>query len=233
MRKIRYFLSNVNILNILLAGVLIAVAYFTFSPGASVRVRHRKPVIKKSADKKPAEAKKAAQDEKNPFPTDYMIVAEQNLFHPDRKIPEQKTQKQVVVLPKPDFVLDGTLITDDLKIAFMEDKKAPVSTPGRSNRQTPLKIGNSLSGFTLMEIDKDKVVMQRGEEKMVVALESPEKSKIRQTQQTATARPGSPPAISQQGAAARPAPSVAPAPSREGRNPPRRGFFQNLLNRRR
>jgi hypothetical protein len=236
MRKIRYFLGNVNILNILLAGILIAVAYFTFSPGSSIRVRHRKPVVKKTADKKPGEAKKAAQNEKIPFPTDYMIIAEQNLFHPDRKIPEQKTQKQAVVLPKPDFVLDGTLITDDLKIAFMEDRKAPVSTPGRSNRQTPLKIGNSLSGFTLMEIDKDKVVMQRGEEKMVVALESPEKSKTRQAQQTPSAPQGfRPPQATPAGAVRQGAgvPSPAPAQQQNPRQQNATQRFLNMFNRRR
>jgi hypothetical protein len=228
MRKIRYFLSNVNILNILLAGILVAVAYFTFSPGSSIRVRHRKTVVKKTADKKPGEAKKTAQDEKNP--TDYMIIAEQNLFHPDRKIPEQKTQKQAVALPKPDFVLDGTLITDDMKIAFMEDKKAPVSTPGRANRQTPLKIGNSLSGFTLMEIDKDKVVMQRGEEKMVVALESPEKSKTRQSQQTPSAPQGfRPPQATPAGAVRQGAGVPSPAPAQQ-QNPRQR--FLNMFNRR-
>ncbi|MEJ2697487.1 MAG: hypothetical protein P8013_12670 [Candidatus Sulfobium sp.] len=191
MQRIRYLLSNVNIINILLAGGVVAVAYFTFFPGQPAKVTYRKPVAQKTAvDQKPAAAKKGLQDEKNPFPTDYMVIADQNLFHPDRKIPEQKDQtKQADALPEPDFVLDGTLITDQLKMAFMEDKKSPVNTPGRPNRQTALKIGDSLSGFTLTEIERDKVVMQRGEEKMVVALEDPEKAKTRHYSQKTPAPP--------------------------------------------
>lgn len=222
MGKIRYLLSNINSVNVLLAGILIVVAYFTFFPGSSVTVKYKKPVTKKNAAaQKPGEVKRGHHDEKNPFPTDYMVIAEENLFHPDRKIPEQKQdQKEAAPLPKPDFVLDGTLITDDLKMAFMEDKKAPVNTPGRPNRQTPLRIGESLSGYILKEIDKDQVVMQRGEEKMVVALEGPEKGKTRHYSQTTandqkpkpvTPRPGTsgvtrptPPGAVQQGRAASP-----------------------------
>lgn len=180
MQKIKYFLSNINLANILLAGLLVAVSFFTFSPGSGVRARDNKPVAKRAAaDKKPAASEKTAQDEKNTSPADYMVVAEENLFNPSRKIPEQKDQKPSAPLSKPEFVLDGTLITHNMKIAFMEDRKAPVNTPGRPNRQTPLKIGDAMSGFTLMQIDKDQVVMQRGEDKIVVALESKEKDKTR------------------------------------------------------
>jgi hypothetical protein len=235
MRKIRYLLSNINLVNILLAGILIAFAYFTFFPGSSVRVSYKKPVAaKKTAEKKPAEVKKGAQDEKNPFPTDYVVIAEQNVFHPDRKIPEQKDEKQEAALPTPEFVLDGTLITDDLKMAFMEDKKAPVNTPGRPNRQTSLKIGDSLSGFTLMEIDKDKVVMQRGEEKMVVALEDQEKSKTRHYSQPATtaAPPGSqsefhPPRSTP--AQAVPQRAATPQPATPGQKQNARQRFMNIF----
>jgi hypothetical protein len=232
MRKIRYLLSNINLINILLAGTLIAFAYSTFFPGSSVRVRYKKPaVVKKTAENKPAEVKKGARDEKNPSPADYVVIAEQNVFHPDRKIPEQKDQKQEAALPKPDFVLDGTLITDDLKTAFMEDKKAPVNTPGRPNRQTALKVGDSLSGFTLMEIDKDKVVMQRGEEKMVVALEDQEKSKTRQSQQAAAiAPPGSPSQLPQStppGAVRQRA--VTPRPATPGQPQNTRQRFLNMF----
>lgn len=235
MQKIRYLLSNINLANILLAGGLIAVAYFTFFAASSVRVKYKRPVVKKAAvDKKPAEVKKVAQDEKNPSPADYMVVAEQNLFNPGRKIPEQKDQKQAAPLPKPDFVLDGTLMTNGMKIAFMEDKKAPVNTPGRPNRQTALRMGDSLSGFTLTEIDVDKVVMQRGEEKVVVALDSAEKDKTRHHSETAAAAPGSAPGP------ARPIPpgavrqkAAGPTPTPAARQAARNKFFKMFKSMRR
>ena len=110
---------------------------------------------------------------------DYVVVADENLFHPERRIPPEK--KAEAVLPKPEFVLFGTLIAPNLSIAYMEDKKAPVTTPGRGNRQTTLKKGELLSGFTLKEIMKDKVVMARGEETIQVSLENPGSPKKRET----------------------------------------------------
>jgi len=78
------------------------------------------------------------------FPvTDDAVIREKNLFHPERKIPpEQQPEK---VTPKPDAFLYGTLIADDASYAFIEDKKAPYSTPGRGKRQTILKKGDHLT----------------------------------------------------------------------------------------
>lgn len=179
MARIRYLLSNINVMNVLLAAVLLVAAYFTFLHSPSVKTVRVKQTVKKVApDKKSAGTKKAVQDDKTPFPTDYAVIAEQNLFHPDRKIPEKKEEKKPgPPEPKPDFVLDGVIVTGDMKIAFMEDKKQPVNTPGRPNRQTPLKIGESMSGYMLMEIDEDKVVMRKGDDRIVVDLINPKKTR--------------------------------------------------------
>lgn len=133
------------------------------------------------------ENEKEKKDSISLSPADYMVVAEQNPFHPERKIPvEKKAEKP---LTKPEFVLYGTLITDDISITYMEDLKAPVSTPGRGKRQSPLRIGQSLSGFTLKEIEPEKVVMVRGEERMTVYLNDPNTQKKRETVVAAT-QPG-------------------------------------------
>jgi hypothetical protein len=96
------------------------------------------------------------------------MVGENNLFHPERIIPaEKKEEKQ---LPKPEVVLYGTTISDDLKIAYLEDLKAPKSTPGRGRRQLSLRKGDSLGGFILKEISTDKIVMVRGEEVLTVSI---------------------------------------------------------------
>jgi len=87
--------------------------------------------------------------------------------------------KEAQPLPKPDFVLYGTLISDDTNIAYMEDKKSPNSTPGREKRQTPLKQGDSMSGFTLKELSEDRVIMARGEERLTVFLIDTQKPKQR------------------------------------------------------
>lgn len=118
-----------------------------------------------------------------PSPADYHAVSDENLFHPERKIPAEK--KQEPELPKPEFVLYGTMVGDELNIAYLEDLKAKRSTPGRGVRQTALKQGDSLSGFILKEIQSEKIVMVRGEEVMTVYVRDPQRKKPRQ-QSTAT-----------------------------------------------
>ncbi len=179
----RQFLKNLNLLNLLLLGLLIILARYVIYPAPE-------PGLKPILPAQQTETVENSSDEKNSIPSssaDYMIIAEQNPFHPERKIPVEKKAEQP--LPIPDFVLYGTLITDDLSIAYMEDLKSPLSTPGRGKRQTPLKIGQSLSGFTLKEIEAEKVVMVRGDERMTVYLNDPNTPKKREAA-IASAAPG-------------------------------------------
>jgi hypothetical protein len=219
MKTLRYLLRSINLINIVFAAAVIFFADYMVLPFFNKGVRVTPPVAGKTLSQDSISAEKPA-DEKTPSPSDYMIIADQNLFHPERKIPVPKVEAPP--LPKPDFVLYGTLMTGDLKIAYMEDKKSPQSTPGREKRQTPLKIGDSMSGFTLKEIDKDRVMMQRGEEKMVVALENPLHPKSRES----VTAPGAPavapgaPGVRQPGVGNAPAsmPQPAPAPSQVAPN---------------
>jgi len=72
------------------------------------------------------------------------------------------------------------MISNDLSLAYLEDLKAPRNTPGRGKRQVALKKGDSLSGFVLKEIETDKITMVRGEEKLIVAMNDPQKAKARE-----------------------------------------------------
>ena len=200
-------LKNFNLLNcILVAAVLVFTFSFLLPQRDSNLAIVPSPLKKKPVEKTQTEPPKA----QNPSPMDYVVVADENLFHPERRIPPEK--KAEAVLPKPEFVLFGTLIAPNLSIAYMEDKKAPVTTPGRGNRQTTLKKGELLSGFTLKEIMKDKVVMARGEETIQVPLENPGSPKKRETLQTTPGpqpqTPGMPGSFPT--AAGQPRPPVAP-----------------------
>lgn len=191
---IKGLLRHLNILNLILIGLLVIFARYALYPTPEPKVK----VIPQPRQQSIVEEAIEEKESPSSSPADYMVIAEQNLFHPERKIPvEKKAEKP---LPKPEFVLYGTLITDDLSIAYMEDKKSPVSTPGRGNRQTPLKVGQSLSGFTLKEIEAEKVVMVRGEEIMTVYLSDPSAPKKRETAEAIPqhpAIPGKPPSATQ------------------------------------
>jgi type II secretory pathway component PulC len=193
MDKAKYLLKNLNLMNIILIGIVASFVSYAILPLRGINVKYV-PSAPKGLSSSAADEKEKHEEIKPPSPNDYNIVAEQNLFHPERKIPVPKVA--AAPLPKPDFVLYGTLITDDLQIAYMEDKKVPQSTPGRGKRQTAVRQGDLISGFILKQIEKDSVVMTRGDETLIVQLK--DTLKVRDTAAvTATAaqpqQPTSPP----------------------------------------
>ena len=204
--NLKGLLRNVNLLNILLITGGLVFTHFTLVPLTETDSRYLPPAVKSKAEEKKI---KEATPLQALSPNDYAGIGDQNLFHPDRKIPPEK--KELPPLPMPEFVLFGTLVTPDLSLAYLEDKKAPVSTPGRGARQTALKKGETLSGFTLKEILADRVVMTRGEDTLTVLLTDPKAPKGREgTMPAGTARP---PTAGVPSPAARPAaPGAATAP---------------------
>ncbi len=180
MHKLNLLLRNISLLNIILIVSAFLLADYVVLPLLNVKVKYIPAASKKVLTVKEAEP---AQSQ-TPSPSDYTIIAEQNLFHPERKIPPEK--KEEASVPKPEFVLYGTLITDNVSFAYLEDKKSPRTTPGRGKRQTALKKGDTMSGFTLKEIDQDKVVMVRGEETLVVKVIDTNVKKDREVVSTPT-----------------------------------------------
>ncbi|HEX8949127.1 MAG TPA: hypothetical protein VF790_09210 [Dissulfurispiraceae bacterium] len=178
-----YFLRSINVVNIVLAAAVVLSAKYMVLPLIGAEAKYTPPQVKTAAS---AAEEKAAQAGPLSAP-DYAMVAEKNPFHPERKIPAEKAAAgpgaaAAQPQPKPEFVLYGTLITDGKGFAYMEDKRSPRSTPGRGKRMTVLRKGDSLSGFMLKDIGKDKVVMARGGEDIVVYLN--------ETKQRTTELPG-------------------------------------------
>ncbi len=166
---IRYILKSINTLNLLLAAMLLLMAGYVFLPliragvTVSVTAPQAKPAAKQAESQQvPAEQLVSAAD--------YIVISDRNLFHPERIIPIEKKEDEKP-LPKPDFVLYGTLIDGETKLAFMDDLKAPYTTPGRGKRQRVIAQGGNLSGYVLSEVHEDRVVMVRGEEKIPVILD--------------------------------------------------------------
>jgi hypothetical protein len=169
--RLNTIVRNINLLNIVLIATIAAFAAYLLPPLLNVQVKYTLPSPKKAAEEEeenPAEAQP-------PEAMEYMVIAEQNIFHPERKIPVEK--KEDKPLPKPEFVLYGTLITGDTKLAFIDDMKSAQASPGRGKRQRALNLGSTLSGFTLSEVYQDKVVMVRGEESIEVRVLDSAKSR--------------------------------------------------------
>ena len=183
MHKLKYIFRNINLLNITLITAIIILSNYTVLPMFNMNIRYTLPAGKKTmgdTDEKPA-------DSLIPSLTDYTMIAEENLFHPGRKIPAEKKDEQP--LPKPEFVLYGTLITDNINLAYLEDLKAPYSTTGRGKRQRALRLGNTLSDYTLNEIHHDQVVMVRGDDRIILKVDDPSKSRNKDTVKVAGIKP--------------------------------------------
>ncbi|MBI5074877.1 MAG: hypothetical protein HZB62_06885 [Nitrospirae bacterium] len=174
MSRARHLLSHINLLNIILTGILIFLVGYKLLPLLNKDNQYAPPVAVKQ-EKPEFGAENRADLTKTPSPFDFVTITEQNVFHPERKIPLTATEAQAV--PKADFVLYGTLISDTLKLAFMDDLKSPQSTPGRGKRQHTVSQGKSLSGYMLTEVFTDRVVMVRGEERIEVSVKDPSKPK--------------------------------------------------------
>jgi len=188
MSRLRYILRNINLLNIMLAVVIVLLAGYVILPHKT-KIRYTLPVAKTVVEGKEEKTANVL----SPSPLEYTVIAEQNIFHPSRKIPVGKKDERPEV--KPEFVLYGTLITDSASLAFLEDLKSPQGTPGRGKRQRALRAGETLSGYILKEIHHDRVVMVKGEERVEVRVLDPRKTRVAATVATGIqAPPQQPPA---------------------------------------
>lgn len=198
---LKKILRNLNILNVLLLAVVSAFAVYSVFPTLQMQAKYALPSAKQVET---TTGETEPHEPKIPSLAEYMSIVDENLFHPERRIPPVKVEAPP--LPKPDFVLYGTMVSDDLSIAYLEDLKAPRNTPGRGKRQVALKKGDSLSGFVVKEIETDKIVMVRGEERLIVAMNDPERPRVRESVSTATTP-----------ATAQPKPQPTPTPGQSRR----------------
>lgn len=209
--RIRSAVRHINVLNLLLLAIAAALAAHVLPPLLNVGVSSTPPAPKKIAEGK--EEKPAVPQPLSAM--EYVVIAEQNVFNPERKIPAEKKDEKP--LPKPEFVLYGTLITDDTSIAFLDDLKAAYTTPGRGKRQKTLRIGSTLSGYTLSEVYPDRVIMVRGEDRMELRVIDASHAKSRENAGSPTgavAAAQQAPAAGSPTAAQRPGgPVTTPAPS--------------------
>jgi hypothetical protein len=163
MKQINYFLKNINILNLL----LLAMAIFLFLKlDDSLNDKKIKFTVSKPKEVLTETKEKAAAESAMTY-LDYAVITEKNLFHPKRKMIIEETPEQ---LAKPEIILYGTLITAEKRIAYIEDKKNPYSTPGRGKRQIAVNEGSMIAGYKLAQVNTESILLVRGEDKIIVNL---------------------------------------------------------------
>lgn len=215
MSRMKYICENITILNTVLLSAAILMSNYFLLPFLKNDITFSLPSGKKVAVNDAAD-----HSEFNPpSPADYLMIADENLFHPERRIPPEK--KVEPELPKPDFILYGTMISDELKVAYLEDLKVPRTTPGRGKRQIAVKKGDTFSGFILREVDPDKIVMVRGEEKMMVNVIDKRKTKMRETSEPPDKKGTAQPSQQRRTAPTESQPAVSPPKDKIMPVPPR------------
>lgn len=180
----QYLIRNVNVLNL----ILLAVAAFAFIYVLNPILQESTAVSIPSAREENAPPAVSARNVAVSQLTtaDYTVIGDKNLFHPDRVIPPEKKAETAKEKAKPELVLHGTMITDQVKLAYIEDKKAPATSPGRGARQITLKEGDLIGGYKLTEITDKMIVLTNGGEQMALYLDE---LKERKTQTTMTVKP--------------------------------------------
>lgn len=166
------FIKNITVLNIILIAATVISANYVFLPLFDIKI-----ATLPAAAKKPAEETTEKAVNKQPASLlEYAIIADKNLFHPLRTIVAAKDVKPEI---KPEFVLYGTLITGNTRMAFLEDMRSQYSTPGRGKRQKALALGGTLSGYILSEVHPDRIVMVKDNDRMELKVINASKPKAR------------------------------------------------------
>lgn len=169
-----YILKNLNILNGILLGAVALLVCFLVVPFLFTDIRLSIPKVPPSSVGKSEQTPVAV----NPSPADFALISDQNLFHPERRIPPVNEER---IASRPEIVLYGTLLAGDMSIAFIEDKRLPRTTPGRGKRQIAARKGYTISGYILRQIEPDRVVFVKGQDRIVVRLEEGEKRRGAET----------------------------------------------------
>ena len=164
MNPINTILKNINVLNLLLLAItiflLIQISDSTNENGIKFTISKPKEVANQAEEK--------AATENTATYLDYFVITDKNLFHPARKIASEAKQEQQMA--RPEIILYGTLITDEKKVAYIEDKKSPYSTPGRGKRQVAVNEGGMIAGYKLAKVNAESILLVHGEDKITVTL---------------------------------------------------------------
>ncbi len=167
-------IKHLNILNILLFVVLLSLVSYTYT--RFVSASNVEFNLDQTRTEKSNTNKKLTPETKLPPMSEYVVINEKNLFHPDRKPLNKKTSAGTAE-GKPEIILYGTIIDGKNRIAFIEDKKKPFSTAGRGIRQRAVKVGDIVSGYRVKEIREDSIVLVSADEELVFRIDEPTKYK--------------------------------------------------------
>ncbi len=150
----------------------------------------------------------------------FNVIAEKNLFNPDRK--EFSTAAAAAMskpITRPQVMLQGVVLTDGYQSASIVNPGRPLHKGERETKS--VRIGDMVGEYKLSKILPDRILLEAGEDSYEVLLYDPRSPKKRAQVKTAT-----PPAAITSSVAVPPGPGVpplvvAPVPAPGQAQPPR------------
>ncbi len=151
----------------------------------------------------------AAQQDRRALPplSDFAVIEEKNLFHPDRipqVSPSSTKEPGAADIANARFVLHGVILYDNgTSLALLQEPRLT------EKKVKSLAQGEKIGPYVLKTIKSDRVIMALGDKEFEVVLYKSKKPKSQPK------RPGA-----RAPARARPKPSSKPSPTRPGGTPP-------------
>lgn len=144
---------NFILINIVLACLLIFFSFRLYSIWSS-------PLEEIRPSQKKTQTEKGEAEEVRKDIASYQVIVQKDLFRPSRT--EFKPVAKSTLPPTPPPRIFGILIMDNNKIAILEDST--------SKKKKNYHVGESIGDLVVSEIEKDKVILLRGDEKVIVNL---------------------------------------------------------------
>ena len=107
----------------------------------------------------------------------FVVIAEKNIFHPDRKEFLTLTAEQPKATPRPQIQLYGVMITDDVQTASIANPTKPL--PKGEREIKTIKIGDRVGDYKLTQILSDRVTLEAPGDTYEVLLYDPKSPKKR------------------------------------------------------
>ena len=151
----------------------------------------------------------AAQQDRRALPplSDFAVIEEKNLFHPDRLpqvSPSSTKEPGTGDIANTRFVLHGVILYDNgTSLALLQEPRLT------EKKVKSLAQGEKIGPYVLKTIKSDRVIMALGDKEFEVVLYKPKKPKSQPK------RPGA-----KAPSRARPKPSSKPSPTKRGGTPP-------------
>ncbi len=174
--KLRY-----GVINVLLAFIIFLLVFKNDEIWTSPRMIFKKEGVKKSES--PVEsAPVLPAAEASSFRESLTVIAEKNIFHPDRKEFDLPAAVPARPAARPPIQLFGVLISSDLKAVSISNPSKPLPKGERETKT--IRMGDRIGDYKLTQIMADRIILEAPGDTYEVLLYDPKSPKRRVAMKT-------------------------------------------------